>query len=171
VTLPEFLVILVVVFMIACPKFFRPKKRRKPLPIRGRLKRKALALRYREPSPEQRAFAERCRQQNLEQSRNSQPKLALLATIRDLGLRFDPEKDCEVITWFDGDRFVISDVILHDQKFCVEQDGIQHRMQHQYDLDKDKLIFEVRGYKTLRRWNAWFLKPGLAQRLSKELGL
>jgi very-short-patch-repair endonuclease len=90
---------------------------------------------------------------------------AIIAAIRANGWHFDPAKHQEVIQWFDGNRFVISDFVVPEVRLVIEADGLHHRQQHVYDWQKDKLVFDLTGYRTLRRWNRWFLRRGLGARL------
>jgi very-short-patch-repair endonuclease len=169
VTLPESFIVLIVIYfaMAVVPKIFRPKKKRKPIPKRGRLKLGALWKRNRPPSQATIDFALRCQAENIEKTRNAQPVLALEAALRELGLTYQRE----TIWFLGGDKFVISDFAIAKINWVIEQDGLQHRYQHAYDRDKDKIILERFGHRTLRRWNAWFLGPCLAERLKAELGL
>jgi very-short-patch-repair endonuclease len=171
--LSELLVVLLA--FIAClmlirpqpKKGLKPKKKRKPLAVRGRLKRRALAIRWREPTYEQREFARQCQIQNLAQSENSPPSVALRAVLNDLGVRYQREAIC----WFDGDLFVILDFLLPDYKLCIEQDGLQHRFQHVYDWERDKMIAEVLDVRVFRKWNSFFLSPNLRDEMIKVLGI
>jgi very-short-patch-repair endonuclease len=167
VTFPEFL-LLSVALMAAFKSFpkkgLRPKKARRPLPIRGNLRRRALYLRWKPPTPEQLAYAEQCRQENL---RHHSPACeALEQELRQLGIAYRREE----IVFYDGDLYVIVDFWLPNLKIGVECDGQQHRFQHRYDIQKDQMVREVTGFRICRRWNAWFLAPNLRGRLIDILG-
>jgi very-short-patch-repair endonuclease len=169
VTFPELL--LVVAACLAClymvfrrnPKMGpRPKKARRPIPARsGHIKRKCVALRYRDPTPEQIAYMRQCQQQNLDQTRYAQPTLVLIEVLNDLGIRYSREHP----TWYDGDRFVLSDFWLPDYKLSIEQAGAQHRFEQIRDAEKARIIFDQTGFRTARFWNKWFLAPGLRERI------
>jgi very-short-patch-repair endonuclease len=168
-TLPEVLLVLVAVYhMVFAPQPKlgpRPKKHRHPLNIRGSLPRRALHLRYRTPSQEQRDRAHRFRTQNIEQTRFAQPTLALVAALTSLCIQFRQEE----IIWYDGDKFVIVDFWLPNVRRGIEQDGSQHRLQQRYDMQKDEMIFHVTGFRIFRKENAWFLRPNLTERLIEIL--
>jgi hypothetical protein len=169
-TLPEFLLVILacVILMRACPKSGpRPKKKRKPIPLRGRLKRRAVALRSRPPSVERVAYARQCQDQNLMQSRNAQPTIATCDALAALGIGFRREE----ITWYDGDLYVLSDFWLPELKVTIELDGSHHRFQHINDSEKAAIIREQTGFSTLRFWNAETLKPDFRQKLKVKLGL
>lgn len=154
------------VVLLAFPKLVRTRKRRKRIPARsGRLKRRCVALRGRPPSPQTIAFAERCKARNIAQSSGAQPTLAVCAALSGLGIRYWREE----ITWFDGDRFVLSDFWLPDDRLTIELDGVQHRLEHQRDEEKARIIFESRGFRTVRFWNGEVMMPGLQQRLLRVL--
>jgi very-short-patch-repair endonuclease len=167
-TLPEVLVVLTPVFLMAfCPvpkTGPKPKKKRKPLAVRGNLRRRALYRRWREPTAEQRAFAEKCRQENL---RYDCPAIrAVESELTALGIRYRREE----IVFYDGDLFVLVDLWLPNLKIGIEADGQQHRFQRRYDIQKDRMVEEVTGFKICRRWNAWFLRPNLRERMVEILG-
>lgn len=150
--------------MRACPKKgLKPKKPRKPLAARGRLKRRALYRRWREPTLEQQQFARQCQAYNLAQSRKSEPTIALTAVLDALSVRYEQE----VVCWYDGDLFVIIDFVLPDHNLAIELDGLHHRNQHVYDWERDKMISEVMGVRVVRKWNSFFLKPDLTDQLTK----
>lgn len=168
-TLPDILLIFVVLFMATftpCPKSGRrPKKRRRSLNIRGSLPRKALHLRYRQPSQEQRDRAHRFRLQNIEQCRFAQPTMALAAALRELNIDFRQEE----IVFYDGDKFVLVDFWLPNLRLGIEQDGAQHKLQKRYDGQKDDMVRQMTGFEIIRKENIWFVKPGLTARLSIEI--
>jgi hypothetical protein len=144
----------------------RPRKPPRRIPARsGHIKRKAVALRYRDPTPDQIAFAAKCRLENLMQSSGAQPTMALCAALNALGVRYERE----VVTWFDGDRFVISDFVLPDLKISIEADGSQHRLETERDADKAAIVLGQRGLRTIRFWNRDLVRPGLQDRLRKVL--
>jgi very-short-patch-repair endonuclease len=170
-TLPEFLVVLAFVFLMAFSpqpkKGPKPKKPRKAIPIRGRLKRRAVWRRGRSPTVEQVAFARKCQDDNIMQSRNARPTIALCETLQHLRIRFERE----TVTWYDGDLFVLSDFTLPDLKITIELDGLHHRHQHINDWEKAKIIKDITGCRTIRFWNAETLKPGFPAKLKAKLGL
>jgi very-short-patch-repair endonuclease len=163
-----FILACLVLAMAFCPQLKRgprPKKSRKPIPSRGPLKRRAVWARNIPATQETLNFAARCREQNLLRANNCPVAQSIIAAIRANGWQFDQGKHQEVVHWFDGNRFVISDFIVPGARLIIEADGLHHRQQHIYDWQKDKLVEEMTGYKTLRRWNRWFLEPNLAARL------
>ena len=150
-----------------CPKGGRrsPKPRRQ-IPARsGRLKRRAVAFRHLPPTPEQVAFAEKCRLENIMQTSGAQPTLALCTALNALGVRYERE----VVTWFDGNRFVISDFVLQDLKISIEADGFQHKREFKRDSEKAAIVLGQRGLRTIRFWNAELMRPGLQDRLRKAI--
>jgi very-short-patch-repair endonuclease len=171
VTLPEILIVFAVVFLMdfrpVPKKGKRPKAKRKPLPRRGHLKRRAVWRRDRPPSLDTIAYARRCQDQNIMQSRNARPTIAMREALQHLNVKFEQE----VITWYDGDCWVLSDFWLPDLKITVELDGAQHRFQHINDSEKAAIIKAQTGFRTIRFWNAETLKPGFAEKLKAKLGL
>jgi very-short-patch-repair endonuclease len=163
-TLPEILLVLLALLMIACPKLGKkPKKKRRYLQTRTRLHRGALHNRYKAPTAEQIAFAEKCRQQNL--GFHSPAIEALEQALREIGIGFERE----VVTWFDGNRFVIVDVLCRGIKIIVEADGAGHLHQKRYDIQRDAMLREVTGCQIIRRYNQFFLQPNLKERLTDLL--
>jgi len=154
------------VVLRACPKMGKkPRKPRRPLAVRGRLKRRALAIRWRQPTFEQKSFAVRCSNENRARSADEAPTVALRAVLAELGVRFWQEE----IVWYDGDLFVLVDFWLPDHKIGIELDGLQHRRQHVYDWEKDKMVREVTGFTVKRFWNSWATKAGLRDRVVEML--
>jgi hypothetical protein len=154
------------ILMVTVRTFFKAGKRgskpRRPIgPRSGRIRRKALALRYRPPSPETIAFMEKCRMQNIAQSSGAQPTLAVCQALDQLGVRYWREEP----TWYDGDCFVLSDFWLPDQRITIELDGTQHRLEQIRDIEKAQIILRDRGFRTVRFWNGEVLRPGLQDRL------
>jgi very-short-patch-repair endonuclease len=169
VTLTE--IILALLSILACLVTFRPnpKPERKPkkkcryLQTRTRLRRGALYNRYKPPTAEQIAFAEKCRQQNL--GFHSPAIEALEQALREIGVGFERE----VVTWFDGNRFVIVDVLCRGIKIIIEADGAGHSHQKRYDIQRDAMLREVTGCEVIRRYNQFFLQPNLGERLTELL--
>jgi hypothetical protein len=145
------------------PKPERKPKKRRYLQTRTRLRRGALHNRYKPPTAEQIAFAEKCRLQNL--GFHSPAIDALEQALRDIGIGFERE----VVTWFDGNRFVIVDVLCKSIKIIIEADGSGHLHQKRYDIQRDAMLREVTGCSILRAYNRWFLEPDLKERLSGRL--
>jgi very-short-patch-repair endonuclease len=165
VTAPELLLVFLAIVMAfnPVPKPERkPKKRRYPQ-TRTRLRRGAVCNRYRPPTVEQIAFAEQCRRQNL--GFHSPAIEVLEQALRDIGIGFERE----VVTWFDGNRFVIVDVLCRGIKIIIEADGAGHLHQKRYDIQRDAMLREVTGCEVLRRYNAFFLQPNLKERLADLL--
>jgi very-short-patch-repair endonuclease len=168
-TIPEiFLVLLTLLAFMAVfranPKLgHKAKKKRRYLQIRTRLRRGALHNRYKPPTAEQLAFAEKCRLQNL--GFHSPAIGALEQTLREIGIGFERE----VVTWFDGNRFVIVDVLCRGIKIIIEADGAGHSNQKRYDTQRDAMLREVTGCQVIRRYNQFFLQPNLRERLTELL--
>jgi very-short-patch-repair endonuclease len=163
-TLPEILVALlsVLAFLVTFrpnPKPIKKPKKRRYIQTRTRLRRGAVSNRYKPPTPEQRAFAEQCRQQNL--GFHSPAIEALEQALRDIGIGFERE----VVTWFDGNRFVIVDVLCRGIKIIIEADGAGHLRQKRYDIQRDAMLRDVTGCAVLREYNRYFLEPNLKERL------
>jgi very-short-patch-repair endonuclease len=75
------------------------------------------------------------------------------------------EYEREVIAWFNGDRFVLSDFWLPGYRLTIELDGIQHRGEVERDAEKAQVIYQATGFRTHQVWNSWAIKPGLETRL------
>src|ERR1700733_6058934 len=155
VPLSEILLIFVLLLMAFSPqpKSERKPKKRRYLQTRTRLRRGALCNRYKPPTAEQIAFAEKCRQQNL--GFHSPAIEALEQALREIGIGFERE----VVTWFDGNRFVIVDVLCRGIKIIIEADGAGHLHQKRYDIQRDAMLREVTGCQIIRRYNQFFLQP------------
>jgi very-short-patch-repair endonuclease len=162
VTLTEILLILVAFLMPLLPAPKRKPKKRHYLQTRTRLRRGAVYNRYKPPTAEQIAFAEKCRQQNL--GFHSPAIEALEQALREIGIGFERE----VVTWFDGNRFVIVDVLCRSIKIIIEADGAGHRHQKRYDIQRDAMLREVTGCQIIREYNGWFLSPNLKERLGER---
>jgi very-short-patch-repair endonuclease len=108
---------------------------------------------------------EKCRAQNIVQTSGAQQTLALRATLAALDVRYQQE----VPTSYDGGRFVLSDFLLPDCNLVIEQDSSQHRFEKVRDEEKAKIILEARGWVTVHRWNARFMKRDLKRRVAELL--
>jgi very-short-patch-repair endonuclease len=166
VTVPEILILAAVLYMIFAPqpkKGKKPKAKRRPIPIRGNIRRRALHLRYRPPSVEEKAYAEKCRRENL---RFPSPAMeAADAEFRQMGIGFERE----VIFWYDGNCYFIVDGVARGLRLIVEADGQHHKFQQRYDAQRDKLLRQITGFEILREYNGWFLKQDLRGRLSARI--
>jgi very-short-patch-repair endonuclease len=171
-TLPEFLVVLAVVFLMATfrqnlKKGKKPRATPKPIPRKGPLKRRAVWARNRPPTPETLAIARQYQTEQLIQNRNAQPIIAMCETLRQLGINFRQEEIC----WYDGSLFVLADFWLPDLKTTVEADGFQHRHQHISDSQKARMIRDNFGFRTLRYWNGEIMRYDFIDRLRRDLGI
>jgi very-short-patch-repair endonuclease len=167
VTLPEVVLVLLAVYLMAfnpCPKPLAKPKKRRYLQASTRLRRGSVYNRYKPPTVEQIAFAEKCRQQNL--GFHSPAIVALEQALREIGIGFERE----VVTWFDGNRFVIVDVLCRGIKIIIEADGAGHLHQKRYDIQRDTMLREVTKCEVIRRYNGFFLQPNLKERLTDLLG-
>lgn len=143
-----------------------PKPRR-PIPARsGRLRRKAVALRYRPPSPETIAFMEKCRAENIKRAKKCDANKNLRAALAQLGIRYTQE-EC---TWYDGDCWVLSDYWCPDIRMTIELNGKQHKDEKIRDAEKAAIILGQRGFRTVAIWNWETSKPDYLFVLARRLG-
>lgn len=167
-TLTDFLVLLVslMVFRPQPKTGLPPKKRRKPIPTRARRSRRdnPFKSQYRRHTEEQSsAWANEKRAENI--AKQSDARDACCAALRASGIRHRIE---EVICAYGN--FYFADVWLPDHKVWFECDGAGHKAQKDYDHGRDEDIAAVTGFRVIRRWNGWYLRPGLQERILIELG-
>jgi very-short-patch-repair endonuclease len=110
---------------------------------------------------------ERCRAENIARALKSDPTKNALAALREFGIR----PDMEVVTWFDGDRFVLSDLMCQGIRKAIELQGAQHKDEVLRDEDKAAIVKAKWGYETIFIWNGETEKPDYTARLRRKLGL
>lgn len=115
------------------------------------------------PFEELKAFAERCAADNLRKISPEQKEAARV--LRSLGMH----PKFEVVKEIEG-RWVIIDILCEFERLIVECDGQQHRKTKDKDRWRDEKLKTIYGWRTIRKWNSWFLKPGLRERLLIEIG-
>lgn len=91
---------------------------------------------------------------------------ALDAAHRGLGILFRPEEPIIV----DYRTFFLVDRWCYNIKVGWEADGNQHKGEDVHDRERDALIQRLTGFRIIRHWNSWYLRPGLSQRILIELG-
>lgn len=90
---------------------------------------------------------------------------ALCAALRGLGIRFRIEERVTV-----HGRNYFCDVWLLDLPWWFECDGAQHKATRLKDMGRDEDIAAATGRRVCRQWNAWYLRPGLQERILIEIG-
>jgi very-short-patch-repair endonuclease len=75
----------------------------------------------------------------------------------------------ELITWYDGNRYFMSDFSLPNLHGVCELDGKWHLARRQRDREKDAMIKSIRRVWVLREWNSWWTTPNLVERLNARL--
>ena len=148
------------------PKRSKQKSKAKRIPSRAVPKRrdnpfKAQYRRY--PNERSDEWARKAAAENV--ARKSEARAALCATLRGLGIPFKIEERLNVYG-----HIYFADVWCHQHRIWFECDGAGHHNQKAYDRGRDEDIAAVTGFRVCRRWNSWYLKPGLSQRILIELG-
>lgn len=132
----------------------RPKKKRKPLQSRRKFKDCTNAFKpvcRKFTDYQVRCFAEGARQEHLASPTEAETALAGILSV--IGIQFEREK-----FFPNGDRFILCDVYLPNQKLALEADGSAHRLQSKYDIARDAWLLAVHKVRTIRFDNKTILK-------------
>jgi very-short-patch-repair endonuclease len=138
-----------------------PKERPPKRPSRRDNPFKQHLARY--PFETRESWAKRAQAQNL--AFPSDARDALCAALRGLGIPFRPEEKIVV-----HGRTYFADVWCYKHRIWWECDGAHHRKQRLKDLGRDEDIAYATGFRVIRRFNHWYTKPGLSDRILIEIG-
>lgn len=110
---------------------------------------------------------EQYRAENIERALKSTPTKNTLAALHQFGIK--PEM--EVPTWYDGDCFVLSDLMCRGIGKVIELHGKQHKDETVRDEEKAAIVKANWGFDTVPIWNWETLKPDYQEKLGRKLGL
>jgi len=112
-----------------------------------------------------RDYANQCRQKRL--ANPSEAERALQDILENIGIAAEREK---ILSYAEGQRFIIADFYIDSAKAILEADGPNHGLQRGYDRGRDQ-YFEQLGIKTYRFTNREILKnsPATAKRVREIL--
>jgi hypothetical protein len=183
-TLPELLIVLVVLFMSLrqkqirpCPKLgLKPKKRRRPLQRKSTFRTYENAFKtYKTDHPDViRRKAEQCRAE--QRAANNPAEIGCAGILNQIGATFDPLRDYQRIVYLPDDRnpkgYFVPDWVLDTYRAVIEVDGKTHLLTKKSDERKDRWFAE-RGYKVIRilAKDIFHHRADVVLRLKQELGL
>ena len=138
-----------------------PKERPPKRPSRRDNPFKAHLARY--PFETKEAWARRAQAQNM--AFPSDARDALCVALRGLGIPCRIEEKIVVYG-----RTYFADVWCYEHRVWFECDGFHHKAQRSKDQGRDEDIAAATGFRVIRKFNSWYTKPGLQQRILIELG-
>jgi hypothetical protein len=179
-TLPEVLVVLAFVFLMAFSP--QPKKGPKPKKPRRFLQRKSTFRTYenafktyKTDHPDIiRRKAEQCRAE--QRAANNPAEMRFAGILNQLGIRFDPLRDYQRIIYVPDNvlpkGYFVPDFIIDDYRVVFEVDGKTHELTKRRDERKD-LWFAQRGVRVIRILanDVFKHRADVVLRVKQELGL